>query len=155
MKVNFVLGSICGPMQAVIIFVCCFYPWWFSCMVPQGGWGLLAGAECSIVNESIPLIYMAVPECTRVHLSTMHFLWFPSPFPTACAYWSGCHWAVPRSLPWGVTVNTGCSYRWGQFKLSFLFYVTFYLLTELIYYAVGVLSLIRDLRRVVLFCSLK
>lgn len=27
MKVNFVLGSICGLMQAVIIFVCCFYPW--------------------------------------------------------------------------------------------------------------------------------
>lgn len=116
MEVKFVLGSICGLMQAVIVFVCGFDPWWFSCMVPQGvevGRGLFAGTTCSIVNDSIPLICMVVLERAWGHQSTTYFLLLPLTLlyclcilirlSLSCPQWH------PRSLPWVVATNTGCS----------------------------------------------
>lgn len=126
----------------------------------MGAEGLLARTECSIVNESIPLIYIVVLECTWACSPTTDFLCFALPFSAACAYWSDCHWAVPsdtRSLPWVVTIHTSCSFiMCGQFKLCFLLCVTFHLSPgdwSALMLWVGAPSLIRDLRKVILFYS--
>lgn len=99
-------------MQAVIVFVCCFDPWWFSCMIPRGVWGIVDWNQiqhCKWVYT--PNLYGG----TRMYSGTFinhAFALLPLTLLYCLCIFIRLSLSCPsltRSLPWVVAINTGCS----------------------------------------------